>query len=58
MVARVWLVKFVAPHLCFLRSGFLACGVYLVLMVVQVQFSSGELGSVVSLAPYVRSRIC
>ncbi|WZY79740.1 hypothetical protein YC2023_026124 [Brassica napus] len=45
-VARVWLVKFVAPHLCFLRSGFLACGVYLVLMVVQVQFSSGELGSV------------
>ena len=54
MVARVWIVKFVVPHRCFLRSGFLACGVYLVLMVVQVQFSSGELGSVVSLAPYVR----
>ncbi|KAF2550212.1 hypothetical protein F2Q68_00033360 [Brassica cretica] len=35
MVARVWIVKFVAPYRCFLRSGFLACGVYLVLMVVQ-----------------------
>lgn len=56
MVARVWIVKFVAPYRCFLR--FLACGVYLVLMVVQVQFSSGEFGSVVSLAPYVRLRIC
>ncbi|KAL0754334.1 hypothetical protein Bca101_092002 [Brassica carinata] len=57
MVARVWIVKFVVPHRCFLRSGFLACGVYLVLMVVQVQFSSGELGSVVSLAPYVDVRL-